>query len=661
MALGWVGHQSLDRPRACKRAWAPAAAGLLTLWLAAVATGAAPALQVPAGFGIEQVAGAPAIQFPMFACFDERGRLFVAESSGLDLYAALRHQTRRCRVSVLEDQDGDGRYEKATVFADKLVFPMGLAWRDGKLYVADPPKLVTYEDANGDGWAEQRVEILGDFGHTDNGSLHGLRFGPDDRLYLTMGEPDGYRLTRADGTVLHGDSGALIRCRPDGTQPEVLCRGFINLVEVAFLPNGDAIGTDNWFTPPDGGLRDALVHLVEGGLYPYKPDSGTPYPITGEPLPAVTLFPACAPSGLESYRGAAFPPEMRGNLFSAQHNSRRVQRHLLMPEGSTYRAESFDFVTTDDPDFHPSDVLEDADGSLLVIDTGGWYVQHCPTGRIRNSRSPGGIHRVRFQHARPLADPWGRGIQWTRLSTRQLVSLLEDPRPAVRDAAQRRLTAKGNAAVAPLAEFLSNASPDSRPASSPSVGNSESPARLSAQTHAIWALAGIATEKSRAVLRRLLLADEPVVVILAARALALQSDRAAEPLLARLLPAASPGVQRAAAEALARCGSPRSLPALWQALVATTTDPFREHAIIFAIHMLADQLELERALDHSHPRVQSAALRLLDQPPRLPIKPEWVFARIASADEPVQQAALWVLKRHREWGGNRRRSLGRNI
>ena len=114
----------------------------------------------------------------MFAAFDDRGRLFVAESSGLDLYAEITAGTRKCRVSVLEDRDGDGRYESSRVFADGLVFPMGLAWRDGRLYVADPPDLVALEDRDGDGRADRRTVILTGFGHTDNGSLHGLVFGP---------------------------------------------------------------------------------------------------------------------------------------------------------------------------------------------------------------------------------------------------------------------------------------------------------------------------------------------------------------------------------------------------------------------------------------------------------------------------------------------------
>jgi hypothetical protein len=68
-----------------------------------------------------------------------------------------------------------------------------------------------------------------------------------------------------------------------------------------------------------------------------------------------------------------------------------VQRHVLIREGATFRSENIDFVTSDDPDFHPSDVLAAPDGSVLIIDTGGWYVQHCPTGKIRESYARGGI------------------------------------------------------------------------------------------------------------------------------------------------------------------------------------------------------------------------------------------------------------------------------
>src|SRR4029079_8030983 len=155
-----------------------------------------------------------------------------------------------------------------------------------RLYVADPPDLITLEDTDGDGRADRRRVILSGFGHRDNGSLHGLTFGPDGLLYLTMGSPDGYHLKRDDGTIVEGRSGALIRCRADGSGVEVVSRGFVNLVEVIFTNGGEVIGTDKWYQQPAGGIRDAMVHLVEGGLYPYEPDVGTRQPVTGDPLPA---------------------------------------------------------------------------------------------------------------------------------------------------------------------------------------------------------------------------------------------------------------------------------------------------------------------------------------------------------------------------------------
>jgi putative membrane-bound dehydrogenase-like protein len=592
----------------------------------------APRLRVPPGFVIEKVAGEPDLVFPMFAAFDDRGRLFVTESSGLDLYKELQALTRRCRISALEP-DGRGGFRKARVFADKLVFPMGLAWRDGKLYVADPPNLVTLEDTDGDGKADRRKVVLADFvGHRDNGSLHGLLFGPDGLLYMTTGDPDGYRLKRADGTVVRGVSGALLRCRPDGSEAEVLCRGFENLVEVAFTPRGDVVGTNNWYQTPRDGVRDSLVHLLDGGLYPRHRDKGTPLPLTGEPLPAVSLYPAVALSGLAIYRGDAFPPAMRGNLFSAQHNARKVVRHVLVPDGSTFRTEDSDFVTTDDPDFHPSDVLEAPDGSLLVVDTGSWYVHHCPTGKIRKVRAAGGIYRVRAVGAKPIEDPLGLKIDWAGAPAARLAGLLADRRPAVRDRAQRTLSARGQPAVAPLVAVL------------------EGKGSVGAKQLAVWALAGVADDTALPPLRRALTNSEPDVAATAARALGLRRDRQAAPALARLLRSPRLPVRLAAAEALGRCGTPDVLPALWRAL-AEGPDRMLEHCLIHAAHRLADADALSAALRRPEPGVQKAALILLDQPPRPRgrLAPADVIRRTGSADAGLRQTALAVLQGHPEW------------
>lgn len=594
--------------------------------------------RVPEGYVIERVAGPEQVRFPMFATFDDRGRLFVTESSGGDLYAELVAQARTSRVKLLEDRDGDGSFEHATVFADKLNVSMGLAWRDGKLYAADPPDLVTLQDTDDDGRADRRTVILTGFGHTDNGSLHGLTFGPDGLLYMTMGEPDGYRLPRGDGTFLEGKAGALLRCRPDGTHPEAVARGFVNLVEVVFTDRGEMLGTDNWFQQPADGLRDAIVHLVEGGLYPFAQDEGTRHPETGDRLPAAGMFPAAALSGLALYRGGSLGAGFRGNLFSAQHNTRAVQRHELMREGSTLRTREFDFVTSDSPDFHPSDVLEDADGSLLVIDTGAWYVQHCPTGRIRSSPATGGIWRVRKAGAPKVDDPWGINLNQKLMSIEGWVNLLSDPRPAVQDRAARAL--------------------QTPPAVPTLVGRLRAPTTdADARKRVVWTLAQIDTSDAGAALRGTLTDAAPDVVAAAARALARREDSESGPAMARLLEHGDATIRLAAAEGLARVGTPDGLPKIWAAL-RRSPDRFLEHALVLAVDHVAKPDDLERALADDNPRVQRAALVLLDGLPRSGLKPAAVVELVGSADPDLRQAASDVLKRHAEWSGAAREVLG---
>ena len=166
------------------------------------------------------------------------------------------------------------------------------------------------------------------------------------------------------------------------------------------------------------------------------------------------MFPASACSGICRTKSQQFPSEFHDNLFVAQFNTRSVTRHVLSRNGSTFRAANADFLTTDDPDFRPADILVDADGSLLVLDTGSWYVQHCPTGGIRQSPARGAIYRVRFDAAATLADPWGLTCDWQNASTGQLVSLLADPRWAVREKASRVLVGQRVRAIGPLAAVV---------------------------------------------------------------------------------------------------------------------------------------------------------------------------------------------------------------
>ena len=120
-----------------------------------------PPLQVADGFVIEVAAAPPLVRYPMMACFDARGRLFIAESSGKNLAKeALLEQ--RCRfIRMLEDTDGDGRFDKSTIFADRMVMPEGALWHRGSLYVVSSPYLWRLQDTDDDGVADVREKLVG--------------------------------------------------------------------------------------------------------------------------------------------------------------------------------------------------------------------------------------------------------------------------------------------------------------------------------------------------------------------------------------------------------------------------------------------------------------------------------------------------------------------
>src|SRR3989442_9666811 len=113
---------------------------------------------LPDGFEVEPVAGPPLVERPIVADFDELGRLYVADSSGLTEKAEKQLQLKPHRIVRLEDTDGDGRFDRSTVFADKMMFPEGAMWLDGSLYVAAPPSIWKLTDTDGDGVADQRDE-----------------------------------------------------------------------------------------------------------------------------------------------------------------------------------------------------------------------------------------------------------------------------------------------------------------------------------------------------------------------------------------------------------------------------------------------------------------------------------------------------------------------
>src|SRR4051812_8654237 len=405
----------------------------------ATAAGPSPAemlrfLHVPDGFTIELVAGPPLVERPIMASFDDRGRLFVTDSSGANLPGRELVKDPPHRVVILEDTDGDGRFDRSRVFADRIVFPQGLLWHDGAVYVASPPSLWKLEDTTGAGVCDRRTELITGFPLTGvSDDVHGACLGPDGRVYVCSGRFQ-HHLKDVNGKRIEagGQQPVLVRCRPDGTDAEIVCGTQGNGVEVAWTDEGDAFVSGTFFGGT--GMRDALIHAVEGGDYPVlgHPITAHQMKSTGDLLPPLYHMVATAPAGIMRYRGDALGAEYRDNLFCGYFNTHKVMRHVLTPDGATFRSRNEDFLTSSHPDFHPTDVVQDADGSLLVVNTGGWFRIGCPNSQIAKPDIKGGIYRIRRNDMPKVDDPRGLKITWATAPAGELVKWLDDARPEVR-------------------------------------------------------------------------------------------------------------------------------------------------------------------------------------------------------------------------------------
>jgi glucose/arabinose dehydrogenase len=108
-------------------------------------------------------------------------------------------------------------------------------------------------------------------------------------------------------------------------------------------------------------------------------------------MPVVSKYSRVSPAGITRYRNTALEEAFKDNLFSAQFNTHRIIRHTLFRDGASFRTEDQVFFSSKDEDFHPTDVMEDGDGSLLVVETGGWFIKGC-----RSLRCPSRNYRALF-------------------------------------------------------------------------------------------------------------------------------------------------------------------------------------------------------------------------------------------------------------------------
>lgn len=590
-------------------------------------------LQVPEGFTIERAVDPGMISYPMFASFDGDGRLFVFESDGSSPTNQGMLKDPPYHIRLLEDTNGDGKFDKSKIFADSLSFPKGGVFYNGSLYVTSSPDLLRLTDTDGDGVADKREVVLSGWVLNSNGALLGGPFlGPDGWLYMTDARR-GFDITTKEGVNLKGNTARIWRCRPDGSGLESMAGGgFDNSIELAFMPSGETVGTMTYFIEPQAGMRDAIMHWVEGGTYPKNNPviEKDKFILTGDLMPVMNKMARVAPSGIMRYRGNTMGKENQGSLFSAEFNTGRIMRHKVIADGATYKTADEPFVTSNVQDMHLTDVLEDADGSMLILNTGGWFILGCPLSRVAKLDVPGGIYRIRKTGAAKVNDPWGTKLNLKSMAVPALVTATKDSRIAVRDHAIELLISKGEAAVLPIkSSLLKSTSEEIRAAG-------------------IFALSRIATPNAMIGVRSGLIDPSAVVRTSAARALGLARDKLSVDKLMELVQKDRFAVRRQAATALGQIGDKRAVPALLKAS-AINNDRFEEHALIYALIKLNDAVPLQEALNNPSANVKRTALIALDQIGGTALKKENVSPFLTSKTPQLQKIGIWVASHHHDW------------
>jgi putative membrane-bound dehydrogenase-like protein len=621
---------------------------------------------LPAGFTIERAAGPGLVERPITCDFDELGRLYVAESSGTNDKVEKQLAERPHRILRLIDRDGDGRFDERTVFADQMMFPEGTLWLDGSLYVSAPPSIWKLTDTNDDGVADERVEWFR--GGTLTGcanDLHGPYEGLDGRIYWCKGAFAEQRYPRPGAPDLVTKAAHIFRARPDGGGIEsVMTGGMDNPVDVVFLPGGDRIFTTTFLQHPASGLRDGLIHAVHGGVYGKIHEVIESHVRTGDILPPLAHLGPAAPCGLTRYEATSFGADYRHNLFATLFNLHKVTRHTLTPQGGSYVSRDEDFLISNNIDFHPTDVQADADGSLLVVNTGGWYKLCCPTSQLWKPDILGAIYRIRRTDAAAVLDPRGRELNWCeRVSGAELASRLSDERPAVRLRAARELARRSRGAAA--ATFVQEAVAALTELLNPAM-------TATTREAAVWALTRLDASAARQAVRRALHDPHDDVRLAALQAVSLHRDAAARDGVLANLRSTSGRHLRVAAECLGRMGDKANIEPLRERLEqlgqlvaqqspspreATLADRFVEHALLFALLELEAGPALRPYLDSDQPWLRRAALLVLDQSASGRLKAAEVAPSLSSTQPVVRETAAWIASRHAEWAGDLAASL----
>jgi len=397
--------------------------------------------KLPPGFEITLYASEPDIGKPINMDFDEQGRLWVTQSSEYPMAAAS--LKGHDKITILEDTDGDGKADKFTPFATELNIPIGIIPMQNGAIAFSIPNIYKFTDNNGDGIAEDKKVLFGEFGHQDtHGMVNNFARGFDGWIYACHGFTNTSTIAGTDKDSITMVSGNTFRFKEDGSRVEQTSYGRVNPFGYTFDELGYLYSVDCHSKP--------IYQLIKGGEYPHF---GKKAPAMGY-APEMMSFElgSTALSGLDYYLGEQFPEKYRNSFYNGDVVTCRINRNTMSLSGSSPEAKrEEDFLISADPWFRPVAIKEGPDGALYVADFYNRIIGHyeVPLDHPLRDRQSGRIWKIRYVGTEKHTDH--KVQDWSRASLNDLIKNLDYPQLNLRMAIANQLVQRfGAAAVQPL-------------------------------------------------------------------------------------------------------------------------------------------------------------------------------------------------------------------
>jgi putative heme-binding domain-containing protein len=423
-------------------------------------------LRTPADLTAVPVLTEPVVAQPVFLNFDERGRMWVVQYLQYPFPAGLKilsedkflratydkvppapphHFPGLDKITIHEDTDGDGRYDKHKTFVEGLNIASAATKGRGGVWVLNPPYLLFYPDKNNDDVPDgDPVVHLSGFGLEDTHSVvNSLQWGPDGWLYAAQGSTVSGAVVRpgVDKKPVNSLGQVIWRYHPELRKYEIFAEGGGNAFGVEIDSKGRI------FSGHNGGDTRGF-HYVQGGYYQkgFAKHGPLSNPYTFGYFPAMThakvpRFTHC----FIIYEGGALPGPYDGKLFGVHPLLSHVVSSQVDPEGSSFKTKDVGFaIESNDQWFRPVDIKSGPDGGVYVADMYEGQIAHLLHHEGKIDRSNGRIYRLTAKGAKPLAP-----FDLSKKSSAELIELLASPNKWFRRTAIRVLGDRKDASIVP--------------------------------------------------------------------------------------------------------------------------------------------------------------------------------------------------------------------